>query len=40
VAVVPADRAGDAVALLDAHHPGTAVIGRATDRAGRIERGA
>ncbi|HVE68910.1 MAG TPA: phosphoribosylformylglycinamidine cyclo-ligase [Solirubrobacteraceae bacterium] len=35
-AVVPAARAGDAVALLSAHHPGTAVIGAVTDRAGVV----
>ncbi len=38
VAVVPAERADEAVALLAARHPGTAVIGAVTDRAGRIER--
>jgi phosphoribosylformylglycinamidine cyclo-ligase len=36
VAVVPADRADDAVALLAARHPGTARIGTVTDRAGRV----
>jgi phosphoribosylformylglycinamidine cyclo-ligase len=35
-AVVPAERAADAVALLGAHHPGTAVIGAVTSDAGRI----
>ena len=35
-AVVPADRAADAVALLGARHPGTAVIGAVTPDAGRI----
>ena len=35
-AVVPAERAADAVALLAAHHPGTAVIGAVTPDAGRI----
>jgi phosphoribosylformylglycinamidine cyclo-ligase len=38
VATVPADRADDATALLAAHHPGTRVIGRVTDRAGVVER--
>ena len=38
VAVVPADRAGDAVALLAARHPGSARIGTVTDRAGRVQR--
>jgi phosphoribosylformylglycinamidine cyclo-ligase len=37
VAVVPEDRADDAVALLGAHHPGTARIGTVTDAAGRVE---
>jgi phosphoribosylformylglycinamidine cyclo-ligase len=32
VCVVPADRAGDAVALLAAHHPGTRVIGAVAER--------
>jgi phosphoribosylformylglycinamidine cyclo-ligase len=36
VAVVPADRADDAVALLSAHHPGTARIGTVTGDAGRL----
>jgi phosphoribosylformylglycinamidine cyclo-ligase len=36
VAIVPPDRAGDAVELLGAHHPGTAVIGQVTDSAGRV----
>jgi phosphoribosylformylglycinamidine cyclo-ligase len=35
--VVPAERAEDAVALLGRHHPGTAVIGRATPAAGVVE---
>ena len=35
--VVPDEQAEAAVALLDAHHPGTAVIGRATDAAGTVE---
>ena len=38
VAVVPAEQADDAVALLGAHHPGTAVVGRVTDEPGRIRR--
>jgi phosphoribosylformylglycinamidine cyclo-ligase len=38
VAVVPANRARDAVALLGAHHPGTAVIGSVTAARGAIER--
>jgi phosphoribosylformylglycinamidine cyclo-ligase len=38
VAVVPAERADDAVALLGAHHPGTAIVGRVTDEPGRIRR--
>jgi phosphoribosylformylglycinamidine cyclo-ligase len=36
VAVVPADRADDAVALLSVHHPGTARIGTVTGDAGRL----
>jgi phosphoribosylformylglycinamidine cyclo-ligase len=36
-AVVPAERAEETVALLGAHHPGTAVIGSVTDRAGTVE---
>jgi phosphoribosylformylglycinamidine cyclo-ligase len=36
VAVVGAERADEAVALLAAHHPGTARIGTVTDRAGEI----
>lgn len=36
-AIVPADRSAEAVALLARHHPGTAVIGRATAREGRVE---
>jgi phosphoribosylformylglycinamidine cyclo-ligase len=35
--VVPSEQAGDAVALLSGRHPGTAVIGMATDRAGVVE---
>ncbi len=35
--VVPADQAGEAVALLGERHPGTAVIGEVTDRAGVVE---
>jgi phosphoribosylformylglycinamidine cyclo-ligase len=38
VVTVPADRADDAVALLAAHHEGTRVIGRVTDRAGWVDR--
>ena len=38
VAVVPADRADEAVALLAARHPGSARIGTVTDRAGRVQR--
>jgi phosphoribosylformylglycinamidine cyclo-ligase len=37
VCVVPAERADDAVALLGAHHPGTARIGDVTDVAGTVE---
>jgi phosphoribosylformylglycinamidine cyclo-ligase len=37
VCAVPADRAGDAVALLGSHHPGSARIGGVTDRAGTVE---
>ncbi len=36
VAVVPDERAEDAVALLGAHHPGTARIGTVTDAAGTV----
>jgi phosphoribosylformylglycinamidine cyclo-ligase len=36
VALVPADRADDAVALLGAHHPGTARIGTVTGDRGRL----
>jgi len=35
--IVPAERAGDAVTLLERWHPGAAVIGRVTERAGRVE---
>jgi phosphoribosylformylglycinamidine cyclo-ligase len=35
-AVVPAERAGDAVAVLAERHPGSARIGRVSDRAGRV----
>ncbi len=35
--VVPADQADGAVALLAAHHPGAAVIGSVTARAGAVE---
>jgi phosphoribosylformylglycinamidine cyclo-ligase len=35
--VVPSAQADAAVALLAAHHPGTAVIGQATDAAGAVE---
>jgi phosphoribosylformylglycinamidine cyclo-ligase len=35
-AIVPDACAGDAVALLARHHPGTAVIGRLSDHAGRV----
>ncbi|HWV86118.1 MAG TPA: phosphoribosylformylglycinamidine cyclo-ligase [Capillimicrobium sp.] len=34
--IVPEARADDAIALLDAHHPGAARIGTVTDRAGEI----
>jgi phosphoribosylformylglycinamidine cyclo-ligase len=34
--VCPADRAGDAVAMLAPHHPGTAVIGQCTDHGGWV----
>ncbi|HEX5898016.1 MAG TPA: AIR synthase-related protein, partial [Solirubrobacteraceae bacterium] len=36
VALVPEDRAADAVALLGAHHPGTARIGSVTGEGGRL----
>jgi phosphoribosylformylglycinamidine cyclo-ligase len=36
VALVPEHRAGDAVALLGAHHPGTARIGTVTAEGGRL----
>ena len=39
VAVVAADEAEAAVAILAGHHPGSARIGAITDRAGQIERG-
>ncbi len=35
-AIVPAEHAAQAVELLDAHHPGSAMIGQLTDRAGRV----
>jgi phosphoribosylformylglycinamidine cyclo-ligase len=35
-AMVPADRASDAVALLARRHPGAAVIGKLTGEAGRV----
>ena len=35
--VVPAAQATEAVALLSEYHPGTAVVGEATDRAGLVE---
>ncbi len=35
--VVPADQVDAAVEQLDAHHPGTAVIGRAMEEAGTVE---
>jgi phosphoribosylformylglycinamidine cyclo-ligase len=37
-AIVPAGQAGDAVALLEKRHPGTAVIGEVTDTAGAVVR--
>jgi hypothetical protein len=36
VCVVPDERAVDAIALLDAHHPGTARIGTVTGDAGVV----
>ena len=36
VAVVPEERADDAVALLGERHPGTARIGTVTDEAGKV----
>jgi phosphoribosylformylglycinamidine cyclo-ligase len=39
VAVVAEPDAGDAIAILSQHHPGSARIGVITDRAGQIERG-
>jgi phosphoribosylformylglycinamidine cyclo-ligase len=38
VAVVPAEQAADAAALLASHHPGAAVIGQVTAEAGAISR--
>jgi phosphoribosylformylglycinamidine cyclo-ligase len=38
VAVVPAEQAVDAAALLASHHPGAAVIGQVTGEAGTISR--
>jgi phosphoribosylformylglycinamidine cyclo-ligase len=38
VAVVPAEQAADAAALLASHHPGAAVIGSVTPSAGEIAR--
>jgi phosphoribosylformylglycinamidine cyclo-ligase len=35
-AIVPAESAAAAVAMLDAHHPGTALIGQLTDAAGSV----
>jgi phosphoribosylformylglycinamidine cyclo-ligase len=35
--VVPPGQAGDAVALLAEHHPGTAIVGEVTDNAGAVE---
>ena len=35
--VVPASAAARAVDLLSRHHPGTAVIGRATESSGTVE---
>jgi phosphoribosylformylglycinamidine cyclo-ligase len=37
VAMVPAEQAADAVALLSDFHPGTAQVGSVTDRAGTVE---
>jgi phosphoribosylformylglycinamidine cyclo-ligase len=36
VCVVPAQRAGEAAALLGARHPGTRPIGRVTDAPGTV----
>jgi hypothetical protein len=36
VLAVPADRAEDAVKLLEAHHPGAAIIGSVTDAGGTV----
>jgi phosphoribosylformylglycinamidine cyclo-ligase len=36
VAITPENRAAEALAVLERHHPGTAVIGRVTDRAGQV----
>jgi phosphoribosylformylglycinamidine cyclo-ligase len=38
VAIVPAERADEAVALLAGRHPGVARIGTVTDRAGQVQR--
>lgn len=38
VAVVPSEQADEAVAILGARHPGTAVVGRVTDEPGAIRR--
>jgi phosphoribosylformylglycinamidine cyclo-ligase len=38
MAVVPADQAEDAAALLASHHPGARVIGRVTAEPGQISR--
>ena len=35
-AIVPNERGGDAMALLDRHHPGAAVIGQVTDSDGEV----
>ena len=36
VCVVPGAQTADAIAVLDAHHPGAALIGRVTDRSGEV----
>src|SRR5215208_2681497 len=36
VCVVPGAQTADAIAVLDAHHPGAALIGRVTDRVGEV----